>query len=141
MHGRLLVFIVSMLALSQVPFGESTSSWSPGIVIAVSAGTDAAAGSVVGWTPGTEVADAYNVYGVEGSTFVLLASATQLTVAPTTGHYSAYAVAGIKGGVESERVSAIVVPCIYAELQPPPPTTSVGNCGSLMAGVYKVPGQ
>ncbi|MFA5861757.1 MAG: hypothetical protein WDA16_08685 [Candidatus Thermoplasmatota archaeon] len=89
--------------------------------------------ALITWTPGTQLADSYNIYGISADaiTFVGVGSGGN---APVMGGYTAYAVSGVLGGVESQRVTAAWLPCIEIDTGPPP-GWAIGWCELSGAGV------
>jgi hypothetical protein len=116
---------------------QAAAAWAPGAVTAVSISFDPASGAALAWTPGTMAADYYNIYGVDGSSVVLMTTATTLSTT-TMSAYSSYAVSGVKNNVESDLIYALLIPCVDGQLQPPPPGVRVGDCGTLIGRVVEV---
>ena len=125
--------------LLQLPMASAIESWAPSAVLGTSLTTAENGGTaLVTWLPGRQLADSYNVYGVAGSSLVLLTTALATdTSATTPAGYQAYAVTGVKAGVESEAVLTPVVPCVYVDLLPPGgPDAAVDDCtGTIPIGV------
>lgn len=81
--------------------------------------------ALVSWLPGIEPADSFRVYGGTGAGLVLLLD-TAGTAAPFSlaalvpSGYDAYAVTGVRAGVESPPVFGSATTCsIYVETRPP----------------------
>src|SRR5690348_9220259 len=98
--------------LITVPGATANASFAPTTVSAESVSTTAGDVAFVQWTPGTQAADSYNVYGVSADgTVTLLANVAQ-TVASVAEGYVEYGVQGVLGGSASEIVYTVVVPCV-----------------------------
>lgn len=121
-HPALLAFVLALL----VPLATSDgpAEHAP-LGVAVEALSPTAA--LVEWSPGKEPADAFRVYGVEGATLTLLVDTSTLPAPVVLGvvvpaHYETYAVAGVRGGVESGPTFAFKgadLGCVYVSLHPP----------------------
>jgi hypothetical protein len=77
------------------------------------------AGAAVFWVPGSEAADSYRVYGIadNGAKTLLEQNVTQPSV-PVPAGFHAYAVSSVKGGIESDPVTALGT-CVEISIQPP----------------------
>lgn len=134
-HVPLGIAFALVLVASALP-AQAAYAYAPLAVVAGHASTDS--GTVlafVAWTRGSEAADEYRVYGVNGTTFELL-QVESGTGTPVPAGYSTYAVTGVLLGVESDPVYATIVPCVYVEPVPPPPGYAIGECisGTVVEG-------
>lgn len=120
LRGIALALLLAPL-LAPLVASQPAEPWAP---LAVSAAAIQGAGAAVSWLPGSESADSYRVYGIgaDGSKTLLEENVTQLSAPVPTG-FHAYAVSGVKLGVESDAVTA-VESCIEISIQPP----DVGLC-------------
>lgn len=92
--------------------------------------------AVVSWVPGPELADFYNVYGItaSGAAVTLAQSAGPVPDAASLvvdGSYATYAVTGVRDGVESPPVYAVmgeapVPPCVDVDPSSVPPAYYIG---------------
>lgn len=124
--SRALLLCLALLATVSAPVANADSdAYAP--VLAV-AGDVSEATAVVWWLPGTELADSYRVYGIDGGPVLLgeFDVATNpldaLSLVVPSG-FSAYAVSGVKANVESDLTIAIAggTDCIVIE----PPDVAV----------------
>lgn len=102
-----------------VPLASADAGWAPAAAAALDL-PDARA--LVAWVPGAGAADSYRVYGaLPGGGLARLgeapADAEASLVVP--GGYAAYAVAGVRGGVESGLVYAAGPSCVTIDQDPP----------------------
>lgn len=120
---RSALALLALVLLAPLVTGSAADPYAPARVMAEAAGTAAA---IVEWTPGTEPADSYRVYGLQGSSLTLLVD-TADTLAPLVlavtvpAGYSEYAVSGVKNGLESNLVfsGALSLGCIRISTDPP----------------------
>lgn len=121
--------MLGVLFAGLVPPAQAASGHAPLAVFAGDATVESVSAAFVAWSSGETLADFYKVYGIRSSTKALLAVATNFT-APVPAGYTAYGVSGVKNGIESELVLAIIVPCTYLDPTPPPPNYYIGECQS-----------
>lgn len=116
MRPSFLAFALAVLALMPPAAEGSQEDWAPTDVVTASTPS----GAFVTWGPGTQVADQYKVYGVNGSHPVFLQFADQpfFELDPSAS-FPSYAVSGVKNGAESEIVYAVGVPCLSIRTDPP----------------------
>ena len=127
--GRLNIVAVgiAVLFLWTIPPAEAAVAYAPVAVVAGHASVEDTSVAMVAWVRGYETADYYRVYGVNGTALTFLAIETDFTSAVPAG-YAGYGVSGVRNGIESELVLAIVVPCTYLNPTPPPPNYYIGEC-------------
>lgn len=120
------IALVVMIVASAPP-AHAAYAFAPLAVVAGHASTDDGSVAFVAWSRGSEAADEYRVYGVNGTNFELLQVETGTGTRVPAG-YSAYAVTGVLLGVESDPVYALIVPCVHVNLFPP--GYAIGDCFS-----------
>lgn len=99
---------------------------------------------VVEWRPGEEIAHSYRVYGISGSNRTILFDSSQspapeVFFATVEAGYAAYAVSGMKGGVESNAVlatSSSSLKCVTVELTPPGVSHRCGPSANAYSAVF-----
>jgi hypothetical protein len=118
---------VVVIAFASVPTAAAAPPFAPLAVEASTISTTAGSLAFVAWTRGSETADYYIVYGVDGSSLQFLTTETDFST-PAPAGYTGYAVTGVKDGTESDATFAQVVPCIDIFPYPPPPDVAVSDC-------------
>lgn len=98
-----VLLALALLPALAAPVRAGAEAYAPLAVVAQAAWDLAA----VAWAPGTEAADHYRVYGLDGASLVFLNATSGLTTM-VEGGFGAYAVSGVKTGVESQAVTACV---------------------------------
>lgn len=128
-HRGLALALILAAFLAPLTASQAPAPYAP---MAASVASIQGAAAVVSWVPGSEPADSYRVYGVasDGSKTLLDQNVTQLS-APVPAGFHAYAVSGVKLGIESEAITAFGS-CIEVSIQPPAvgiacPTSSRGG--------------
>jgi hypothetical protein len=132
-----LVLLILALAVSPVAAGESSEAYAPRDVAVVTLDD---VNTLVAWTPGDVLADSYRVYGLEDYGTVLLMDTAEseisipFAVAVAAG-FSAYAVSGVKDGIESAPTTGVEIGCVTITFHPP----GVGrNCPPPQTGTLPV---
>lgn len=122
--------IAILLALTaSAPPASAAYAFAPLAVVAGHVTVDGESLAFVAWTRGSEEADEYRVYGVNGTQLDLLEIESGTGTLVPSG-YPAYAVSGVLLGVESEPVRAAIVPCAYVYPLPLPPNAFIADCWS-----------
>ena len=120
---RFVLFLAVLALGSGVPGAGAVESYAPSLV-AVGLAPDSDV--VVSWAPGSELADAYSIYGISGNTATLLATFVVPPEASPMGllsvlvpdEFTTYGVSGILENTESQMVFASVGggrACIYID--------------------------
>ena len=121
---RLAFLAIALAVLSATAASDTPDAHAP---LRVAAEALDPATALVEWSPGTEPADAYRVYGVNGATLTLLVDTSDLPAplalaAAVPAGYDTYAVSGVQANVESAPVLALPgaeAGCLYITWDPP----------------------
>jgi hypothetical protein len=115
---RLTLPISLLLVLALLPpigANEGAHPAQPASAV-VAAGTS---GAVLVWSPGTEIADEYNVYGLsDGGALLLDSVPADQRLAEVPAGFNGYAVSGVKDDVETALTEAVGV-CVHVGHTPP----------------------
>lgn len=120
-----LALILLVLAIAVPPAeSEASAPFAPSSVMAEAAGPRA---TLLEWAPGSEPADHYRVYGIDGAMQILLldtsrAPSSLVLAAVVPSGYDTYAVSGVKHGAESVLVPAtsdVSASCFKLQVDPP----------------------
>lgn len=115
------LFLLAVLALAFPASASAAEPFAPSAAVAYKAPTGNA---LVAWIPGEELAESYKVYGLSGEpVFLGQVNLSQGSEAVSgllvPGNYASYAVSGVKAGVESEMVLAILAEEDCVVVDPP----------------------
>ena len=111
-----LPILLVVLALSPLIGADENAHPAKPTSAVVMAGTS---GAVLVWSPGTEVADEYKVYGLsDGGALLLDSVPADQRLAEVPAGFNGYAVSGVKDDVETALTEAVGV-CVHVGHTPP----------------------